>query len=133
MAAVVPIPVTSIAPAAEIARSEGRRAVGMNEDQLIVGYLGRTSNVHDKIIIEMEAHGITWTMMAAELGCSRQALVASLKRRHVQFPRLLSVCKILKGVPRRKLTDEELAELSRQVSEEYIDNPYGLLANCRLI
>ena len=95
MSAVTPPPVTSLAPAAEIARAEGRRPVGAGEDQLIVGYLGRTRNVHERVVELMTAKGVTWTMMAKELGCSRQALVASLKRRHVQLPRFRAVCRLL--------------------------------------
>ncbi len=89
------VPVTSFAPAAEIARAEGRRPVGPNEDQLIIGYLGRTCNVHDRIVALMAAQGVTWTEMAAELGLSRQALVAATKRRHVQIQRFRQVCGLL--------------------------------------
>lgn len=95
MPAATASPITSLAPAAEIARAEGRRPVGVGEDQLIIGYLGRTANVHDRIVELMTAQGVTWTMMAKELGCSRQALVASLKRRHVQLPRFRAVCRLL--------------------------------------
>lgn len=95
MSAVIASPVTLLAPAAEIARAEGRRPVGAGEDQLIVGYLGRTANVHDRIVELMTEQEVTWTMMAKELGCSRQALVASLKRRCVQLPRFRAVCGLL--------------------------------------
>lgn len=95
MSAALASPVTSLAPAADIARAEGRRPVGMNEDQLFIGVLGRTANVHDRIVELMTEQGVTWTMMAGELGCSRQALVASLKRRHVQIPRFKAVCRLL--------------------------------------
>lgn len=107
--------------------------MGENEDQLIVGYLGCTRNVHDRIIQVMEEQEVTWTMMAKELGCSRQALVASLKRRHVQYPRMFRVCRYLANVRKGKLPESELLTLTGQISDQYVDSVFDLTANSRLI
>ena len=86
--------------AAEMARHDAKRFVEPDEQQFIVGGFATSTHLHDRIVEVMKEKGITWTQVANSLGRpSRQALVASVKRRLVYAPRLQELCAILEINP----------------------------------
>jgi len=93
--------------AAELARHDAKRPVEPGEPQYLIGGVSLMTNLHAQIVAAMEDHGITWTQIADSLGRpSRQALVASTKRRLVYAPRLNEICRLI-GIDPKVLIERE--------------------------
>lgn len=91
--------------AVELARHDAKRPVEPGEPQFLIGGYSIMTDLHRQIVQAMEAKGITWTQLAASLGRpSRQALVASTKRRIVYAPRLNEICNLIDIDPHTLVT-----------------------------
>ncbi len=91
--------------AAEIARRSEKQSVGAQEPQFVLGVVAQTAGLQDRVWEVLIAKGWDWTRLAVSLGRTRQAVLASINRRHVQYSRVRDIAKLL-DVPTMRLLDK---------------------------
>lgn len=92
--------------AADIARRSEKQSVGAREPQFVLGVVAQTANLQDRVREALVAKGSDWCSLADALGRTRQAVLASINRRHVQYSRLREIAGFL-DVPTEKLLDKQ--------------------------
>ncbi len=98
---------TAEAPSdADIARRSGKQPVSDHETQLVLGVVAQTVDLQDRIYELMVARGWSWMDLAFALGRSRQAVLASINRKRVQYKRLKQIAALLE-VPTEELVDSQ--------------------------
>lgn len=98
--------VTSSSSAADIARRSKKQSVGDQEPQFVLGVVAQTAGLKGRIHAAMIAKGWSWYDLAHALVLTRQAVLMSIERRHVQYSRVRQIALLL-NVPVSQLLDEQ--------------------------
>lgn len=91
---------------ADIARRSEEKAVLGREPQLVMGVVAQTTCLHARIRFCLRAKGLRWADLAESIGLTRQAVLASVIRRYVQYSRVREIAAFI-GVSPEELLDEE--------------------------
>ena len=91
--------------AADIARRSEKQSVGAQEPQFVLGVVAQTVDLQDRIHEVLIEQGCSWSELAEALGRTRQAVLASINRRHVQYSRVREIA-VLLNVPTEQLLDK---------------------------
>lgn len=92
--------VSKTSSAADIARRSGKQSVGADEPQLVLGVIAQTSALQVRVQQALIAKGWDWADLADALGRTRQAILASINRRNVQYSRVRDIAVILEVSPK---------------------------------
>ena len=92
--------------AADIARRSEKQSVGDQEPQFVLGVVAQTVILQDRIHEVLISKGWNWMDLAGALGRTRQAVLTSINRRHVQYSRVHQIAVFL-NVPTRQLLDRQ--------------------------
>ena len=96
---------TGASSAADIARRSEKQSVGDQEPQFVLGVVAQTADLQDRIHEVLKSRGWSWIDLADALGRTRQAVLASINRREVQYSRVRHIA-VLLDVPTRQLLDK---------------------------
>ncbi len=88
--------------AADIARRSEKQSVRAREPQFVLGIIAQTTDLQDRVHEVLRAKGWDWADLAVALGKTRQAVLASINRRHVQYSRVRDIAALL-DVPTKRL------------------------------
>ena len=81
--------------AADIARRSRKQSVEDHEPQLVLGIVAHTSDLRDRVHDALLAKGWDWAALADALMLTRQAVLSSISRRHVQYTRVKQIAVLL--------------------------------------
>lgn len=90
----------------DIARRSDKESVLAKEPQFVMGVVGDTTGLHDRVRTELRRKGLDWPDLAEGIQRSRQAILVSIQRRHVQYSRVREIATFLEIDP-RELMDRE--------------------------
>jgi hypothetical protein len=90
--------VSGTSSAARIARRSKKGSVEPDEVQFVMGVIAQTDDLQTRVHELLIAKGMGWEDLAGSLGVTRQAVLASINRRHVQYSRVKAIASRL-GVP----------------------------------
>lgn len=88
--------------AADIARRSEKQSVEDHEPQFVLGVVAQTTDLQDRVHTVLLAKGWDWEDLANGLGRTRQAVLASINRRKVQYSRVREIAALL-DVPTKQL------------------------------
>ncbi len=92
--------------AADIARRSEKQSVGAEEPQFVLGVIAQTTDLQDRVHEVLIEKGWDWADLAYALGRTRQAVLASINRRQVQYSRVKHIARLL-DVPTKRLLDKQ--------------------------
>lgn len=92
--------------AADIARRSEKQSVKAREPQFVLGVIAQTEDLQDRVHEVLIAKGWDWTDLANAIGRTRQAVLASINRRRVQYSRVREIAGFL-DVPTKRLLDKQ--------------------------